>query len=613
MARIPWAALSGEEVETVVSMLIFNEHPRASRIRPSRGDFGIDVATPHPGDEESADVYQVKKFATNLDASQRRQIEDSFQRVLVGFVRRGVPLADWYLVMPLDPTIENVMNWFVAMPDIVIERMASDEKLALTDEEIKTIRAWRQAPGRVIEWKGLTYCEVLASRHWFVPDYYLHGGSERIKSAVAEVAKILQCDLKLSDAESTEPSSSILEPAELREHLKRLARALDGDPHFRYGVSIDPIPPQLHHEPALLAAAQEIDPDGTCITFRIYERFAEAVNVRPIPIKIKFQFEAGSDEHQAFDEWRKYGKPLTANAAIDSDLPGGLGGSFDEATATITAADGGRAAETRYRIVGPDGTSLAELLFTVTSTTGLDGTGVYAEGMDVSGTVAIEGLLNKTDRSGKIEFSFTDPSGREATEVAPAVNFITSLAQPNRLQIAGKYGPFHDLHDVPEVEAPVPSFVARFITALASLQLHTATPVLVPDLAIVTGRHADRVLNVAKLLDGQTVIGTWKPFEFEVSDDASIDLSGHYQVATIEALVVEIGEQTLTFGTIQNTLLSARLTDLGGGRLRVEPHLNDTGHQTFAPGEPVPPAGRGPVRTRPVLDGESTEYSEAAE
>ena len=91
MARIEWAALSGDEVETVVSMLIFNEHPRATRIRPSQGDFGIDVLVPHPGDTSFADVYQIKKFASNLDASQKRQIEDSFQRVLVGLERNGNP------------------------------------------------------------------------------------------------------------------------------------------------------------------------------------------------------------------------------------------------------------------------------------------------------------------------------------------------------------------------------------------------------------------------------------------------------------------------------------------------------------------------------------------
>lgn len=602
MARIAWAALGGNEVETVVSMLIFNKHPRASRIRPSQGDFGIDVLVPHADDDSSADVYQIKKFATNLDSKQKRQIEESFQRVLVGLVRRDIALADWYLVMPLDPTIENALDWFAAMPDDVIARMSADKKLVLSAEEIATIQSWRQAPGRIIEWKGLTYCENLASKFWYVADYYLHGGSERIKSAVTEVAKILQRDVTLPDAGTDAASSSIIEPGELREHLGRLSRVLDGDPHFRYGVSVDPVAPQLHHEPGLIAAAQEIASDGTCITFRIYERFAEAVNERPIPIKVRFQFEPGGTEQQAFEDWRKYGKPLTANVAVDSDLPGGLGGSLDNAIARISAADGGARGETRYRIVSAERTTVAELRFAVTSTTGLDGTGVYVKGHDASGTVSIEGHFDANNRSGKIEFSFSDPTGREVTEVAAAVEFVANLSRPNRLQIAGKYGPFHDLRDIPEAEAPLPPFVARYITALAALQPHTATPIAVPDLTTVTGQLAHCVLTAAKFLDGQTIVGTWKPFEFETNGDASIDANGHYQFATIDALTVEIGNQTLTLGAIQNTLLSVKLTDLGEGRLRAEPHLNDTGQQTFAPGEPIPQAGRAPVRSRPAAE-----------
>lgn len=123
---------------------------------------------------------------------------------------------------------------------------------------------------------------------------------------------------------------------------------------------------------------------------------------------------------------------------------------------------------------------------------------------------------------------------------------------------------------------------------------------MVPDLTAVTGQLAQRVLTAANLLDGQTIVGTWKSFEFEINGDASINTNGHYQLATNEALTVEARNQTLSLGATQNTLLSAKLTDLGDGRLRAEPHLNDAGQQTLAPGEPIPPADRAPVRSRPA-------------
>lgn len=605
MARIEWAALSGDEVETVVSMLIFNEHPSATRIRPSQGDFGIDVLVPNPASDSSVDVYQIKKFATNLDASQKRQIEESFQRVLIGMVRRGVRLADWYLVLPLDPTVENALDWFTELPDAVITRMSQDEKLGLTDREISEIKEWRNRHGRTIEWKGLTYCETLASKFWFVADYYLHGGSERIKSAVTEVAKILRRDIALADADADADASgtSILEPHDITKHLDRLGRVLDGDPHFRYGFSVDPTAPQLFEEPGLIAAAQHIAPDGMCTTFRIFGRFAEALNERPVPINLRFQFEAGSSEQRAFDEWRKYGKPLTAAVDVDADLPGGLGGSFENATARILPTGGGAKFENRYRIIAPGGDALAELRFSFASTTGLDRSGAWIQGKDTSGIVSIEAQVDATNGSGKITFSFEDPAGRDAAEVTAATDFLANLSHPNLLQVAGKYGPFHDFQDIVEVEAPLPMFVARYISALAALQTHTSTPIFVPDLTTVSGRDAQTVIRAARLLDGQTIVGTWKRMEFDTDDAISLSSEGHYQLATIEPLTAVVGDKTFTLGAVQNTLLSAKFTSLGDGRVRAEPYLNDIAQQTYAPDEPVPLVDRKPVRSRSASEG----------
>lgn len=40
---IPWATMSGDEIETVVAVCLCKQFPDAQRIRPSRGDGGIDV------------------------------------------------------------------------------------------------------------------------------------------------------------------------------------------------------------------------------------------------------------------------------------------------------------------------------------------------------------------------------------------------------------------------------------------------------------------------------------------------------------------------------------------------------------------------------------------
>ena len=111
VGRVEWLALGGDEVETLLANLIYNHDGRAIRIRPSQGDYGIDIIIPAAAKPEKWDVYQVKKFAQNLTSGQKAQIVESFGRVLVGMLRRNVPLNNWYMVLPLDPTLENYLDW----------------------------------------------------------------------------------------------------------------------------------------------------------------------------------------------------------------------------------------------------------------------------------------------------------------------------------------------------------------------------------------------------------------------------------------------------------------------------------------------------------------------
>jgi hypothetical protein len=47
MARVEWPVLEGDQVETLLSNLIYNMDGRSTRVRPSQGgDYGIDVIRP---------------------------------------------------------------------------------------------------------------------------------------------------------------------------------------------------------------------------------------------------------------------------------------------------------------------------------------------------------------------------------------------------------------------------------------------------------------------------------------------------------------------------------------------------------------------------------------
>lgn len=88
MSRVAWPVLGGGEVETLLSNLIDNWSGKSLRIRPSKGDYGIDVIIPSSEDPNRWDVYQIKKFAQNLSANQKGQVEKSFGRALIRISRR---------------------------------------------------------------------------------------------------------------------------------------------------------------------------------------------------------------------------------------------------------------------------------------------------------------------------------------------------------------------------------------------------------------------------------------------------------------------------------------------------------------------------------------------
>ncbi|RSM49270.1 hypothetical protein DMB66_45230, partial [Actinoplanes sp. ATCC 53533] len=512
-----WSALSGEEVETLLANLYYNRDGRFLRIRPAQGDFGVDLILPTVADPQLWDVYQVKKFALNLTTGQKGQIEASFKRVLVALIRHGLPLNDWYVVMPLDPTPQNV-EWFTAMPESAYTSLANDTDLALTADELRHIRDWLDTPGRTIGWKGLNACESLVADYPYVVDYYLHGGQQRIRDAVAELGKLLQVDIPLRSNEGTvpangeQPTAALLTPGEIQGHLQRLDRALDTDPHFRYGHSLDINQPDLLPEPGLVAATQQRIAGGRWLTFKLYARSAQSLLERPIPVTLTFDFEPSPEDQQAIEIWQKYGKPARIAASIDADMPGGLSRGGKAGTVQIAPAAGEmNQARVRLRIVDPAGGPVAECLFNMETANRAGG--MWSRGTDVTGTLTAEFLVDTTTGATNADFRIEGLAGREASAVHDAVQFAGCLAAPNRLQFAGAYGPFIDLAALTMSEPLVPGAMVRFVRSLAVIQTVTAVPVVIPDVAGLTGDERSNIARVASLVGGRQLVGTWRPFK----------------------------------------------------------------------------------------------------
>jgi hypothetical protein len=589
MAPVEWTVLEGGPAETVLSNLLYSEQNDAVRVRPSRGDRGIDVLVPVDTSGEPFDVYQIKKFADSLGDSEKRQITDSFRRFLIGVGRQGVPAADWYLMMPMDPTVDGYLTWFHDMPDAVIEKMFGDATLALTEEEKQRIITWRQADGRGIEWKGRTYCDHLAAKYPFVVDYYLHGGQQTIRDAVKDLASLLKTDKSLPDSPPDADAVALVTPAELYGHLAKLQSVLDTDPHYRYGVSLDPTQPELVEQPNLVAATQLTQPDGQTVTFRIYQRFAESLRERPVPIKLTFATGDSTFDRQAFEMWHKYGTKLSAPAQVDADLPGGLGGAFSSgAPIQVSIGPVGQNQELRFRIRRPDGTAGAELPFSMYVSQGT--AGISGNGTDHTGQLAFTVISDSETRTGTWNFTRAPTVGVEIEVALPSIEFLQDLQAPNVLQIAQKYGQFTDYAEIPAVEPLIfPEPVLDYLRALTVIQPFTATPILVPDLTKLTVRDLRTVGEAATLVGGQAVLSSWDTLTMapdaaleEDGPESNIDFTSEYQILIVEKLIVTVGQQELTLGSVSKLALSARY-GVDGNTVVARPYRNDSVQKNFSP------------------------------
>jgi hypothetical protein len=615
MTRVEWLALGGDEVETLLANLIYNHDGRAVRIRPSQGDYGIDIVIPAAADATKWDVYQVKKYARNLTPGQKTKIVESFGRVLVGMLRRNVPLNDWYLVLPLDPTLENYLDWLQEVPELAIEKLQKDKKLdpQLSDDEVEQIRTWLAVPDRIIGWKGLPFCESLVADYPYVVDYYLHGGRERLREAVSDVARLLRRDSSVREFDEAETSSeektALLEPGEITEHFARLDRVLDTDPHYRYDYSIDSRPPDPMFEPGLVAAKQLRIRDDRWLTFKIYARSAQSLEERPIPLKLTLQFEPDSASHESFKDWLKYGKPFEGDATVESDLPGGLGTEHLAGRVVMMPDEGEEQRfHNRQQIVGPDRSVLAEVRYTLTSSSGPQRTGIRAHGQDESGLLEVESLFDVESQYGTMNYTLKPLAGVVASRALPAITFARHLCAPNILRIAGEYGPLEDQLELTGPGTIVTEDVADVVRDLAIIQGQTSVPVVIPNFLeeSYTIEDIKEIRRAALLIEGHTVIQEWSAFEIPKFPHVEVVPGTHCYVQAGQYLRLRKITGDVVLGRVQQLVTSATIASVQGDLVRIVPYKENTMYLTMVDRLPEAPAGSVAVLFAEIPDEEES-------
>lgn len=561
MARVEWTRRTPEEVEAVIGIALCRENPRAQRVRPGRGDGGVDIYIP---EGDGWVVYQVKSFTESRTSSHERQITKSWSTLKKRIDAGEIAVKEWFLLRPLNPTPSDE-TWLAELT---------------------------AGAGFPCGWKGLDFCDRLAADNPSVIDYYLHDGKERLRETIADF--MVAAGLASGEADPTAPTAAIPSLEKLHEALNRF------DPHFRFDFSVDTIeigspPPRVVPRAGLVGAATRVD--GTrAITFRVYARFDEATLERPVPGRFIPDFEPGSPEWLAWEDFIAYGIPVDELPVrqFTIDMPGGLGATEEDAVARLGPArlDTARPFDLHVAVIDPSGLTIAETVVHMeAATTGLDGRGLAVQGVEEAGVFDLSLKLRADGDSMAFNLRSRDLTGAVPAATLPGLRVLSTFVPDNQMLLSLHHGPPLSARPMPIPEAlpgrVVTARITRICEALAEIQRHTVTPVRVPDLTETTNDQVRPWLDAARLLRGDTITGTWNnctiTFDPDVEPPALED--GQHRLETVEDITIDIAGTVIDLGHRRNVMKVARLVTLDRehGEARFEPGTDDTFEIRFEP------------------------------
>ncbi|MEU3624822.1 hypothetical protein BS329_17920 [Amycolatopsis coloradensis] len=402
--RIEWGRYEGDDIEAVVAMMLNREHPNSVRINPSRGDGGVDILD--RGAADGGDViYQVKRYAAPLDASQKSKVAKSAKRLLDPAVVdprwKDLNVTIWRLVTPWNPTPEA-------------EKWLQD-----------TVGPY----GVKVVWDGLTVFDQLAAKYPDVVDYYLHAGRSAIQEANREVVTLMSLGSG-NEGDLTVP--------EVTDRIERALRVLDHDPHyfyeFRFGRGQPSKPPKRS---GLVMTQYRVDPvASTWQAVDVIAYCAASVDERPITINGTLNIADDPEFAAAVKEFSEFGTPFTSPEGAYSgtiDAPGGLGGDLVNATirtGPVEGVDLGSNTELRLEILDPSGTIIAQIDVDRTDrSSGAAGVRVvFAETHDVF-ELTFRGDLTRNTTN--LKFALRSIERIPIFTALPALEFLDEFHHPN--------------------------------------------------------------------------------------------------------------------------------------------------------------------------------------
>lgn len=538
MSRVEWSRLGADEVESVVSLLVYREYPESVRISPSAGDGGVDILLRGGGLHGSDVVFQVKKFHKALSRGQKKSVEESLDRLLEDPRWNDLRLGQWNLILPVDPTPETE-HWFQEV---------------LGKKGVKG------------SWRGLTYLDALAAKYPEVVDYYLHGSRQTISDKQKEIVALFSLG---NEKES-------LAPVETAARIRDAARVLENDPLFKYELHFgEGSPPVNRANPKGLVLSSGIidasEAGNSWMIVDIIARCAESVNLSPVMLNLNLQARVGSVDHEKLVKLDEYGvMPSGIKFSGRLEAPGGFGENLEDAVLYTGPPQMGidLANVLRLEVRSPDGKPLARAdVRRVGFSHGSKGFHVaFIEDRDIFRVDLYTDFTDPDARTFngavdmKVEWSHSPNSivGLPVKDVISTYSFLESCVSPNEVLLGIRHSWPHGAEVAPflRIGSSESEFVGSvravndILGDLETIQENTRHPVIVPDLSSVIVPEVDHWKFVASVLSDEEVsveLKSGHAFPVECDNDFGEELPDVVNLsyslgATIGNVDIDLGE-----------------------------------------------------------------------
>ena len=481
---IEWTRLSGEQVEELVAILINREYEKSTRITPSRGDGGIDIISPDHDSSNGCEIYQVKKFSSTLNSSQKRQIESSLKSLINDKRWKKINIKSWNLVTPYNPTPE-LYNWFKSLTG---------------HYEFKA------------HWLGLDFIEGLACKYPEVCDYVLKNRSDEFQQKAEKL-------LAMAGLGSAENYSDL---QQMLPRLQSAVSALQEDPFYKFNIRMESVRPSasIGDDVVISKIIEPHSKNDPWVIIDVIPRCAESENLSPIDLEL--QIEMNQEHLRALNRFAEYGAPIPS-LPVEKGLlqaPNGIGGKLQRGIISLEQdfpdiSD--HQNQLRIDVIDDRNNSLAHLdVDRIDLTYGDKGARTVLS--DLFRVLTIE-ICTPYDEINKRNISWRDLNvkNKPAAQIEPVIRFLSFCIESNIIRVGWRNSWKASAQETSSLKELFNNSIFRTMTrgvetwgsVLCTIQEHTATVINFPSPQDVSEDDFERWYCAARILQGERIVAQY--------------------------------------------------------------------------------------------------------